>query len=40
MLSCWFLDFSLGVGAFAIGLSQITSFSSDDRVYFDHFYEI
>ena len=26
MLSCCFLDFSVGVGAFVIGLSQISSF--------------
>ena len=28
MLSCCFLDLSVGVGAFAIGLSQISSFFS------------
>ena len=27
MLSCCFLDFSVGVGAFVVGLSQISSFS-------------
>ena len=29
MLSRCFLDFSVGVGAFVIGLSQISSFFSD-----------
>ena len=28
VLSRWFLDFSVGVGAFVIGLSQISSFFS------------
>ena len=34
MLSCCFLDFSVGVGAFAIGLSQIYSFSQMVHVTF------
>ena len=33
MLSRCFLDFSVGVGAFVIGLSQISSFSSRMRTY-------
>ena len=27
MLSCYFLDFTVGVGAFLIGLSQVRSLS-------------
>ena len=34
VLSRCFLDFSVGVGAFAIGLSQISSFSSKYILYF------
>ena len=33
MLSRCFLDFSVGVGAFAIGLNQISSFFSYPIVY-------
>ena len=31
VLSCFFLDFSVGVGVFVIGLSQISSFSLIDK---------
>ena len=33
MLSRCFLDFSVGVGAFVIGLSQISSFFSFAKMY-------
>ena len=34
MLSRCFLDFSVVVGAFGIGLSQVSSFFSHSNVYF------
>ena len=36
MLSCCFLDLSVGVGAFVIGLSQISSFFSYDKTVFSY----
>ena len=34
VLSRCYLDFSVGVGAFGIGLSQVSSFFSHSNVYF------
>ena len=36
MLSSCFLDFSVGVGAFVIGLSQISSFFSHEKLKHIH----
>ena len=37
MLSRCFLDFSVGVGAFVTGLSQISSFFSKSNIKFAYF---